>query len=180
MFNNFILETTPLIVFFAVYYFTHNIFWATGVCIAVSWICLTIAKLAYKKVTKNMWLSTVLITILGGLTVMLHNKTFVMLKPTILYWILSFVLITSQLMGKNLIKLSLNKEFDLSNNLWNKLNISWAIYFIGLGILNLFVALNFSEYVWVKFKVFGCTSLTFLFLILTGVVVYMHQRKRPS
>lgn len=180
MLNNFLLETTPLIVFFAVYYFTHNIFLATGVCIAISWICLAAAKLTQKKVTKNMWLSTVLITIFGGLTIMLHNKTFVMLKPTILYWIFSFVLITSQIMGKNIIKLSLSKEVEIPNKLWNRLNIAWAVYFIGLGILNLFVALNFSEYIWVKFKVFGCTSLTFLFLVISGIVIYMHKRKHSS
>ncbi|HMT02132.1 MAG TPA: septation protein IspZ, partial [Burkholderiales bacterium] len=79
--------------------------------------------------------------------------------------------------GKNMIKLTFNKEVDLSERIWNRLNIAWGLYFIFLGILNLFIAFNFSEYMWVKFKVFGSLTLTFIFTLICIAVVSIYRKK---
>jgi intracellular septation protein len=171
--NNLFFDLIPLVLFFAVYYITKNIFLATGVCIVASWGQVIFCKIKYKKITKNLWVSTILITVFGGLTVILHNRTFVMLKPTVLYWIIASSMLIGQLMGKNIIKLTLEKELKLPESVWNKLNASWGLFFIVLGALNLFIAFNFSEYMWVKFKVFGTLSLVMTFVIISGLFVYL-------
>ena len=91
-----------------------------------------------------------------------------MLKPTVLFWILGMALFIGQLNGKNGIKLILAKEIHLPDAFWNKLNIAWGIFFICLGGINIFVALNYSEYTWVKFKVFGATGLMIIFMLISG------------
>lgn len=174
--NNLFFELIPLFIFFFTYYLSKNLYLATAISIIICWIQVVFCKIRYKKISRNLWISTTLITLFGGLTVILHNKTFIMLKPTVLYWLLSGFMIISQLMGKNLIKSSLNREINLPDFAWNKLNIAWSSFFIAMGALNLFVAFNFSEYVWVKFKVFGTLTMLIIFSALSGLYIYFHNK----
>ncbi len=175
--NNILFEMLPLIAFFVTYYISKNLFLATGVCIAASWLQLLFCYFKFKHVNKNTWISTILITILGGLTIILHNKTFVMLKPTVLFWILGISMLIGQLANKNGIKIMLSREIQLPDSVWQKLNIAWAIFFIVLGILNLYIAFHFSEWLWVKFKVFGTLILTIIFTIVTVIYIFIEQKK---
>ncbi len=175
--NNLFFESIPLIIFFAVYYFSKNIFLTTAVCIAVCWVQVLFCQYKYKKITRNLWISAILMTIFGGLTIFLHNKTFIMLKPTALYWILAIAMIVGQLLNKNFIKSALGKEIHLQDSQWNKLNIAWSLFFIALGVVNLFVAFNYSEYTWVRFKVFGALSMLILFSIVSMVYLYLANNK---
>jgi intracellular septation protein len=175
--NNPFLEMIPLIAFFITYYITKDLFLATGVCIATSWGYLIACKLKSGKIPKMVWLNTLVITVLGGITITLHNKMFVMLKPTALFWIVGTSILIGHIFNKNSIKLMLSKELNLPSSLWNKLNLAFGIFFIFMGGLNLFVAFNFSEYVWVKFKVFGTLGLTLLFITICGIVIYCYQKR---
>ena len=170
----------PLIGFFAVYYFTKNIFSATLVCIIASWLQLILAQILYKKIAKNTWISTILITLFGGLTVILHNKTFVMLKPTILYWIFAISLFVSAKMGKNGIKLLLDGQITLAPKVWKQLNTLWVGFFILAGFLNLFIAFHFSEDVWVKFKVFGGFALMLACTLISGLFIYYKNQAKDN
>lgn len=176
--NNLFFEMLPLVAFFAVYYFTKNLYLATGVCIIASWAQLFICKIKYNHISKNTWISTILITVFGGMTIILHNKTFVMLKPTVLFWIIGASLLIGQIAGKNGVRMVLSKEVNLPDSFWKKLNIAWGIFLIFMGGLNLFVALNFSEYVWVKFKVFGSFGLLVFFMLITAIVIMVVQKKQ--
>lgn len=178
--NNFLFEMLPLVAFFAIYAITKNLYLATACCILASWLQLILCKVKYKHISKNTWLSTILITVFGGLTIILHNKTFVMLKPSVLFWIIGISMLVGQFMGKNSIKLMLAKEMELPESLWSKLNLSWAIFFLVMGIINLVVAFNFSEYTWVKFKVFGSLGLTLLFTLLTVLIVFISQKNHAK
>lgn len=175
--NNLLFELIPLFIFFIVYYLTKNIFLSTSICIIMCWTQIALCRLKYKKISRNLWISTILITLFGGLSVILHNKTFIMIKPTVLYWILACFMLVGQIAGKNPIKASLQKEFDLPDSLWNRLNLVWVGFFIAMGALNLFVAFKFSEYTWVKFKVFGMSSLIIVFGIFSVIFIYSTRKK---
>jgi len=175
--NNIFFEMFPLIAFFAVYYFTKNIFIATLVCIIASWLQIILYKVVYKKVTKNTWISTLLITVFGGLTIALHNKTFVMLKPTVLYWIFGVSLFISAKMGRNLIKSLLHEQISLKDNVWQQLNLLWLVLFFIMGILNLYIAFHFNEYLWVKFKVFGGFAFMLGGIIISGLFIHLKKGK---
>jgi intracellular septation protein len=175
--NNLFFEMLPLAAFFIVYYITKNLYIATAICIIASWIQLIFCKLKFKHVSKNTWISTILITIFGGLTIVLHNKTFVMLKPTVLLWIIGVSMLIGQAVGKNGIKLMLQKEISLPDQIWGKLNLAWGLFFIVMGFINIFVAFNFSEYVWVKYKVFGSMALTIMFMLITVVFAFILQKR---
>ena len=55
---------------------------------------------------------------------------------------------------------------QVSARAWRVLNVWWVVFYALLGALNLAVAHYASERAWVNFKVFGLTSLTFVFTLL--------------
>jgi intracellular septation protein len=104
--------------------------------------------------------------VLGGMTLYFQNEAFIKWKPTLLYWTFAAVLIGANLFTqKNIIKSMMGKEIHLPETIWNKLNIAWAIFFAGLGALNLYVAFHYSIDTWANFKLFGTMGLMFSFII---------------
>jgi intracellular septation protein len=134
-------------------------------------IVATLGQIVYllargKKVDTMLWVSLAIITFFGGATIYFHNETFIKWKPTVLYWCFSAALLISQtLMGKNLIRLMMEKQVALPSAVWQRLSVAWALFFAAMGVLNLYVAYNFSTAAWVNFKLFGFTGLMFAFVI---------------
>jgi intracellular septation protein len=119
-----------------------------------------------KKVDNMLWISLAIITVFGGATIYFHNETFIKWKPTVLYWAFGAALLISQaLLGKNLIRLMMQKQITLPDNVWQRLSLSWAAFFSVMGLINLYVAYNFSTGTWVNFKMFGFTGLMIAFVI---------------
>jgi intracellular septation protein len=134
-------------------------------------ILATFAQIGYllvkgKKVDAMLWISLVIITVFGGATIYFHNETFIKWKPTVLYWVFGAGLLLSQtLFGKNLVRLMMEKQISLPHTVWQRLSFAWALFFIAMGMLNLYIAYNFATATWVNFKLFGFTSLMFVFVI---------------
>lgn len=167
----FFIDLLPVIIFFVVYKYT-DIFYATFSAIIVSIFLAIITYLIKKKIEKMVLINTLLITILGGLTILLKDNTFIMWKPTAIYWLFALVLIVSQLLfKKNLMKQMLGKQVTLQDHAWNHISMNVIIFMIGIGILNLYVAFNFDENTWVNFKLFGITFLLFIFMIYLALYI---------
>ncbi len=145
---------------------------ATIVVIIASVAQILWVKIRHGKVDKALWLSAVLVAVLGCMTLYFQNDTFIKWKPTVLYWAFFVALIVSDvLMHKNIIKTMIGKEMTLPEKLWRKLNMAWAIFFLGLGGLNLYVAFNYSIDTWASFKLFGTMGLMFVFVIAQSLVL---------
>ena len=167
----FFIDLLPVIIFFVVYKYT-DIFYATFSAIIVSIFLAITTYLIKKKIEKMVLINTLLITILGGLTILLKDNTFIMWKPTAIYWLFALVLIVSQLLfKKNLMKQMLGKQVTLQDHAWNHISMNVIIFMIGIGILNLYVAFNFDENTLVNFKLFGITFLLFIFMIYLAIYI---------
>ena len=159
----------PLLVFF-VAWLAVDIFFATGAAMVATAIQVIWSWLKHRKVEKMLWVNFGAILFFGGLTLVLHDKRFIMVKPTIVYWIMaSALLIAHAGFGKNLIKLMMEAQFNAPDRLWKRWRLGWISYFAALGVLNLFVAWNFSEAIWATFKVFGALTLS---IVLTLLLVW--------
>ncbi|RZJ09852.1 MAG: septation protein A [Rubrivivax sp.] len=129
-----------------------------------------VLKLRGQKIDLMLWISLVLVVTLGAATVWFHNETFIKWKPTGLYWSVALALWMSQvLFGKNLVRGLLGKQMELPEAIWLRLNRIWVLFFAALGVLNLYVAYNFSTSAWANFKVFGVTGLMFAFMLAQGL-----------
>ena len=168
-----VFEFMVVILFFTTYALTKNIILATEVAIAAGIIQAVWCLYKYRRLQTMQWVSLLLVVILGGATVILKNEHFIMWKPTALFWVISAGLLISHLCGKNVLKSTIGKEISMPDTAWRKLTYIWVIFLLALGALNLWVAYTFTVTQWVNFKLFGSTTILFLFLV--GQTVYISQ-----
>jgi len=148
---------------------------ATVVVMAATLLQALVLKLRGKKIDLMLWISLGLVVTLGGATIWFHNETFIKWKPTGLYWGMALVfLISDKLMGKNLLKSMLGEEIQMPAAIWSRLNLAWVGFFAAMGVLNLYVAYNFSTSSWANFKVFGSTGLMLVFTLAQGLYMGRH------
>jgi intracellular septation protein len=195
----------PLILFFAIFKlaganpdvavtFANHYFssWVSGGVIGASQAPITLATVATiiatalqimyllarkKKVDAMMWLVLAIITVFGGATIYFNNDTFIKWKPTVFYWTAALAfLIGNVVFKKNFTRALIDKFFVAPDAVWNKLNLAWVIFFGLLGMLNLYVAFNFTLDQWVSFKVFGATGLTFAFVMGQSVFLMKYMK----
>ena len=139
---------------------------ATVVVIAATALQIVVVKLRGKKVDLMLWISFVLVALLGGATIFFHNEDFIKWKPTGLYWAAGTALLVAQtIFKKNGIKALMGSQLELPAPVWAKLNSAWALFFLAMGALNLWVAYNYPTAVWVNFKLFGILGLMLVFAI---------------
>ena len=69
-------------------------------------------------------------------------------------------------------------KINLSDQGWFELSKRWSIFFIFLALLNEIIWRNFSEEMWVNFKVFGILILTFIFSITLFPLLTKYQKKK--
>lgn len=175
-----LLDFIPLIVFFIVYK-KVDIFYASGALMIATALSMLAIYLIYKKIEKSSLITLVIVIIFGGLTLIFHSDLFIKWKVTVIYAIFSLALLVSQYFTqKPLIQRMLSKEIHLADEIWHKLNLSWAIFFAICALVNIYVAFWLPQDVWVNFKVFGLTAVTLIFTILSMVYIYKHLPKEQK
>jgi intracellular septation protein len=173
----FLFDLFPVILFFIAYKFS-NIYTATLVVIGATIFQVIYSKLVHKRADKLLIFNAVLISILGGTTLWLHDANFIKWKPSILYWLLSGALLFFQFFKKkNLVKNLMGKQIQLTEKGWDQISITSAVFFGVLGALNLYIAFNFSESTWVNFKLFGITGLIMCYAVLIGILASRANHK---
>ena len=175
-----LVDYIPLVVFILAYFY-EDIFFATGMLMMVMPVVLVLQWLMTKKINKIYAASTVLVLILGGATLAFKNPTFLYWKPTVLNWLIAIVFLGSQWIGdKPIVQRMLNNAAELSPDQWVRLNQIWVVFFSIVGGINLYVAYNFSEAFWVKFKLFGMLGITLIFVIIQSVWLTMATQKNAK
>ncbi|MGI4814330.1 MAG: septation protein A [Janthinobacterium lividum] len=160
-----LFDLFPLLLFFVAFKL-QGIYVATVVAILATLIQIGWVAWRHRRVDPMLWLSLGIVVVFGGATLVLHDETFIKWKPTALYWAFAIGLVVAQMgFGKNPIEAMMQKQLTLPSPVWLRLNFAWAVFFALLGILNLFVAYNFTTDAWVNFKIFGTTGLVFVFVV---------------
>ena len=145
----FLFDLFPIILFFIAFKF-GDIYTATIVAMVATIGQILWVYYRHRKIDAMQWVSLVMILVFGSLTIFLHDKTFIQLKPTALYWLFSSVLfISSEFFKKNWIEVLMGKQVTLkaqnSHSVWMTLNRAWAAFFFFMGALNFMLLLNFLK-----------------------------------
>lgn len=177
----FLFDLFPVVLFVSTYMLTGSIYVATAVIIPATLAQVIYAKLRHGKVDRMLWVSLALIVVMGGLTLLLQDKRFIMWKPTMLYWLFAAVLALSPLVsGTNVVRSILGRELSAPDRVWGRLNLSWALFFAAMGGLNLYVAYTFSEAFWVQFKLWGGMGLMLLFILAQALVLAKYAQEKDE
>lgn len=179
----------PVLVFAGVYFFTKDMILATGVLIGASAIQLAFDYARRRTVEKMHFYTFLVLLVFGGFTIMLNDPLYIKWKPTVVNWLFAIVLLGSQVLGKEtliekiitgLLKQAPHLEIDLPRNHWPWLNLCWVMFFIMVGLLNIYVAFNYDEDTWVTFKLVGLTLLNLGFFILQFIHLSRYMREVNS
>jgi intracellular septation protein len=170
----FLADFFPILLFFVAYQL-YDIYVATAVAIASSALQVGYLWLSRKKVEKMHLITLALLVVFGGLTLLLRDPVFIKWKPTVVNWLFAAAFGGSQLIGqKTVVERMMGHAVELPRSIWTRLNVSWTLFFLCSGLLNLYVAFNFSEETWVNFKLFGMLGLTLVFVIVQSFYMARH------
>lgn len=174
------IDLGPLLVFFVTNFFapvpdTLKIFVATGAFMVAMMLAMLVSQLKYRHISPLLWFSGLMVVVLGGLTIWLHNETFIKIKPTIYYTIVAALLSFGMFTGRNLLKMVLGTVYPgLSERGWYLLTRNWAIFFIVMALLNEAVWRSTTTDFWVAFKLWFFIPATFLFVAANVPMLMRH------
>jgi intracellular septation protein len=116
-----------------------------------------------------------LLIILGGATIIMKDAQLLVWKVTVLNWIFALVFLGSQFFGeKTVVERLMGQAFSATKKLWTGLNLAWVVFFIAIGLVNLYVFFQFGEESWVNFKFYGLMGATFVFIIAQSIYLFKY------
>jgi intracellular septation protein len=172
-------ELGPLMVFF-IANAKFNLFVATG-AFMVAVIAAMIASYAVTRHVPMMAIVTaVIVIVFGTLTLVLHDETFIKVKPTIVYTLFAAILGGGLLFGRSFIAVMFDQMFNLTPQGWRILTLRWSLWFLAMAVLNEIIWRTQSTDVWVTFKAFGMVPLTMLFAVTQMPLIKRHHLEPVS
>ena len=181
-----LIDLGPLLVFFLVNFLAPvpdvaRIFVATGAFIVAMVAAMLYSAIRYRHISTLLWFSGVMVVVLGGLTIWLHDETFIKMKPTLYYALVAVILAFGLATGRPLLQNVLSSAYPgLDRDGWLKLTRNWAIFFACMALLNEAVWRNSSTSFWVGFKLWGALPLTFLFAAANIPMLMRHGLMRED
>ncbi|QTM01687.1 septation protein A [Mannheimia sp. ZY171111] len=175
-----LLEFIPLILFFVAYKM-GGIQIASIVLVVATVVQMITLKVLYGKIEKQQVIMGGSVIFFGLLSAYFNEVKYLQWKVTIVYSLFALVLLVSQFVfNAPLIKKLLGKEIHLPEQVWNKINLGWAIFFIICMLLNIYISQYLSEDIWVDFKSFGIIGLTLIAIVITSFVLYPYLKNAEN
>ncbi len=175
----FLFDFFPILLFFGVYQF-YGIYAATAAIMVATVVQISLFWLRFRRVEKmHLWMLGI-VMVAGGATLFFQNPLFIKWKPTIAYWLFALILFGSHFIGdRSLIERMLGHVMQTSQRVWHSMNFSWGLFFLAMGVVNLYVAYNYPEDIWVKFKLISVFA-PMVFAVGQMLVAYRFLEEKPS
>ncbi|MBS0314069.1 MAG: septation protein A [Proteobacteria bacterium] len=174
------IDFGPLAVFFLAYNLTRGldlvkVMVATAAFMIATVAAMIVSRVKAGRISPMLWITGTLVVIFGGLTLWLHNDSFIKMKPTIVYAMFAIILGYGLATSKPLLKMLLETAYPgLNETGWRKLTVNWIGFFVFMALLNEAVWRTQSTAFWVGFKLWGAIPLTLLFAIANIPMLMKH------
>ena len=184
----FLFDFFPIVLFFIAYKM-YDMFVATGVIIVASILQVSFHWYKHRRFEKMHVITLLLVVVLGGATILLHDENFIKWKPTIVNWLFAVAFLGSHFIGKKtVIERMLDGNINLPAEIWKRLNMSWIIFFVLMGVLNVYIAFYYAlelshdarNDIWVNFKLFGMMGLTLAFTVAQAFYLAKHMQDEKT
>jgi len=161
----FLLDFAPAVAFLGVLLVT-DIYAATVVLVVTLWLSLLAWRLLYGSIRMPHLVLALFATVLGGLTLYLHNATFIKWKPTVVYVVFAVAMAGNTLLGRRpFMQAAMHEAFDMSDAMWRNVEFAWIAFWLLCAALNLLVAYNVGDEAWGIYKVVSAFALPVLFML---------------
>ncbi|MGO9359859.1 MAG: septation protein A [Xanthobacteraceae bacterium] len=167
-------ELGPLVIFF-IANAKANLFVATGAFMVAVIAAMAVSWVVTRHVPLMAMISAVVVLVFGTLTLVLHDETFIKVKPTIIYCLFGGILGGGLLFGRSLIAVMFDQMFNLTPAGWRSLTLRWALFFFAMALLNEAVWRTQTTDFWVAFKAFGAIPITMVFAMLQMPLIQRHH-----
>jgi intracellular septation protein len=172
------VEYGPIVLFF-ISYKIWGLMPATAVLVAASVAATAIGFLRTGRLPWAPIITTAIVVLFGGLTLIFHDDTFIKMKPTVVYTLFAVTLWGGLLFKKPLMERLMGTSLKMDHAGWRKLEARFALFSIGMAILNEIVWRTQTENFWVYFKVGGSILLTLLFMATQLPMIKRHMLPDP-
>lgn len=187
-----VLEIGPLFVFFIVNFkgedilaavpilnewFRDSIFFATAVFMVAMAISLILSWLLLRRIAVMPLISGILVLIFGGITLLLHDDTFIKIKPTVINSMFGFALLGGLFFKQNLLRYVFGDVYKLQDEGWRILTLRWGLFFLALAVVNEVVWRTQTTDFWVAFKVWANMPITIIFTLTQLPVISKYADK---
>lgn len=173
-----VLELGPTVAFFFLYIkIKEETFTFAGteysgfIVAAIAFIPVLLAAMAALwfltgKLSRMQVFTAFMVIFFGGLTAWFNDKTFFMMKTTIVYGLFAVLLGIGLLRGQSYLKYIMGEHLPMEDEGWMILTKRLTGMFAALAVGNEFVWRNMSESTWVTIETFAFPAITFVFLWL--------------
>src|SRR4029079_15173416 len=164
------IEFAPWVIFFLVYKLGGGLYPATGALMAAMALLLVYDWLREKRIPQMHLILAVLVWVFGTATLVLHDVRFLQWKASVFYWIAGLAFAGSAFIGKQsllerLLAGGLPEYAAIPRATWRSSSLLMGAFYVALGVVNIWVALNRTESDWVLFKVWIAAPVAILFTL---------------
>lgn len=159
------------------------IYLATEATMAASVIAVATSLSLTRKISAALIITSGMVLLFGGATIILDDPHFIKIKPTIVYAMYATALLIGAAIDRPLLKIILGPGFPaIAHAGWMKLSRNFGLFFAFMGVLNEFMWRSFSEKTWVDYDVWGVLALTAAFMASQYSVInrYMEEEPKPG
>ena len=110
---------------------------STAVFVTATLGAVLVSKWRFGRIEPMLWISAALVTVMGAMTVLLHDAFWIQAKPTFVYLLLAGALLGGWLRGKALLRYLMGPAFvGLDEEGWLTVSRNWGLLFVGFAALN--------------------------------------------
>jgi intracellular septation protein len=173
-----VLEVGPIALFFLAYRWApvpegladaerqlEQILFATKVFVPAILATLALSFALTRKLPRMAVITAVVVTVFGGLTLILRDDTFVKMKPTILYLLFAGILGFGLLRGQSYLKYLMDELIPMKDAGWMIFTRRFVVFYVLLAVVNEVVWRGFGTDVWVNFRTFVLPAANFGFVM---------------
>ena len=173
-----LLEVGPIAVFFLAYRMApvpeglgagerqlEQILFSTKVFVPTILLALAASYALTRRLPKMAVITAVVVTVFGGLTLVLRDDTFVKMKPTILYAIFAGILGFGLMRGQSYLKYLMDELIPMRDEGWMKFTHRFIAFYLLLAVANEVVWRGWGTDTWVNFRTFVLPAANFLFIM---------------
>ena len=168
------LDVGPLLLFF-IANARVGIFGATAAFMVAIVVAMAVSYALVRRVSVIQLFSAFMVIVMGGLTIYLHDESFIKLKPTIYYAFVAALLGYGLATGKPVLQSVLGSAYPgLEPEGWRKLTRNWAIFFVAMAVANEAVWRTSTTQFWISYKLWGALPATMLFALANVPMLLRH------